>query len=471
MAQKQKTITNPVSIEGIGLHTGKKCKLTFKPAAVNAGISFVRTDLEGRPQIPALIDFIKEDHTTSSLRGTNLEKDGADVYTVEHIMAALAGMQIDNCIVELNAPEPPIMDGSAIEFVRILKAADIVEQEEDRRYVIIEQNLNFKKEKQETEIVVLPSEEFRITVMVDYKNPALGSQHTGMFDLVEEFEQDFAPARTFCFLNEIEYLHAQGLIKGGSMHNALCIVDDDLPQERLDKIKDMLNLEGDVFVGENGIINNIELRYPNEPSRHKALDLLGDLYLVGAPIKGHILAARPGHQSNIEVSKLIREVYKNQMVKEKFQGRLEQNLVFDIHAIKKILPHRYPFLLVDKVTEFENGKRIVAIKNVTANEELFNGHFPEKPVFPGVLICEAMAQTGGIMFLNLVDDPDSKLVFFMSMNNVKFRKPVGPGDQMIMELTLVKQRRNTCLMRGETRVDGEIVCEGEFMAAIVDKEG
>lgn len=470
MTPKQKTITNPVSIEGIGLHTGNKCKLTFKPAGIDEGISFVRADLDGAPVIPALIDYIKEDHTTSSLRGTNLEKDGADVYTVEHVMAALAGMQIDNCVVELNAPEPPIMDGSAIEFVRILKAADIVQQDADRRYVHIEQNLNFKKEKQDTEIVVLPSEDFRITVMVDYKNPALGSQHTGMFDLVEEFENEFAAARTFCFLNEIEYLHSQGLIKGGSLDNALCIVDDDLPQERLDKIRDMLNIEEDVFVGDNGIINNIQLRFQNEPCRHKALDLLGDLYLVGAPIKGHILAARPGHQSNIEIAKELREVYKNQRIKEKYQGKLEPNLVFDVNAIKKILPHRYPFLLVDKITEYEAGKRIVGVKNVTANEELFNGHFPEKPVFPGVLICEAMAQTGGIMFLNMTEDPDEKLVFFMSMNNVKFRKPVGPGDQMIMELVLLKQRRNTSHMKGITRVDGEIVCEGEFMAAVVDKD-
>lgn len=470
MTIKQKSISNPVSIEGIGLHTGNPCKLTFRGAEENTGIIFIRSDLDGQPQIPALIDYIKEDNTTSSLRGTNLEKDNAVVYTVEHVMAALAGMQIDNCYVEINAPEPPIMDGSAIEFVRILKAADIIEQNAERNYVHIDENLNFKNDKQDTEIVVLPSEQYRITVMVDYKNPALGSQHTGMFDLVDEFENEFAPARTFCFLKEIEFLHSQGLIKGGSLDNALCIVDADLAQSELDKIKDMLNIEKKVFVGKNGIINNIQLRYPNEPCRHKALDLLGDLYLVGAPIKGHILAARPGHQSNISITKEIREIYKNQKIKQKYQGKLEKDLVFDINAIKKILPHRYPFLLVDKITEFDAGKRIVGIKNVTVNEELFNGHFPEKPVFPGVLICEAMAQTGGIMFLNLVEDPDNKLVFFMSMNNVKFRKTVGPGDQMHMELTLIKQRRNTCQMKGITRVNGEIVCEGEFMAAIVDKE-
>ena len=469
MAAKQRTITNPVSIEGIGLHTGQLSKLTFKTAPINTGIIFIRTDIDGSPEIPALIDYIKEDHTTSSLRGTNLELNGNTVYTVEHVMAALAGMQIDNCYVELNASEPPISDGSAIEFVKILKAADIIEQDAEKKYVIIEENMNFKDDVKDTEIVVLPSEQFRITVMVDYKNPALGSQHTGMFDLVEEFQKEFAPARTFCFLNEIKYLYSQGLIKGGSLNNALCIVDKDMEQSELDEIKSMLKIDDKVFIGDNGIINNIELRYPNEPSRHKALDLLGDLYLVGAPIKGHILAARPGHQSNIDITKQIREIFKNQKIKEKYQGKLEKNLVFDINAIKKILPHRYPILLVDKVLEYEAGKRIVSLKNVTVNEDVFNGHFPERPVFPGVLICEAMAQTGGIMFLNMIDNPEEKLVFFMSMTNVKFRKPVVPGDQMIMEIDLIKQRRNTCQIKGVTKVDGEVVCEGEFMAAIVDK--
>jgi UDP-3-O-[3-hydroxymyristoyl] N-acetylglucosamine deacetylase/3-hydroxyacyl-[acyl-carrier-protein] dehydratase len=472
MAEKkvfQKSIAKDVSIEGIGLHTGKVCKMTLRPAPENSGINFIRTDLGDRVMIPALIDYIKEDHTTSSLRGTNLEKDGANVYTVEHILSALAGMQIDNCYIELNASEPPIMDGSAIEFVKIIKEATIVEQTAERKYCIIKTHYDYKNEKQDTELVVLPSDDFRITVMIDYKNPALGSQHTGMFDLVEEYEREFAPARTFCFLNEIKYLHSQGLIKGGSLDTALCIVDKDLTKTELNEIKSILNLSEEVFIGENGIINNIPLRFKNEPCRHKALDLLGDLYLVGAPIKGHILAARPGHQSNIVIAKYIREIYKNQLIQEKYQGKGASNVIFDVEAIRKILPHRYPFLLVDKILEYDAGKRIVGIKNVTANEPMFTGHFPEKMVFPGVLICEALAQTGGIMFLNMIENPEEKLVFFMSMNNVKFRKPVVPGDQLVLEVTMIKQRRNTCQIQAYAKVDGQVVCEGEFMAAIVDK--
>jgi len=246
-------------------------------------------------------------------------------------------------------------------------------------------------------------------------------------------------------------------------------VNESMSQDELNELKSILGIDEDIFIGENGIINNLEMRFPNEPCRHKALDLLGDLYLVGAPIKGHVLAARPGHQSNIEIAKKIREVYKNQLIQEKYKSE-KKDVIFDVNAIKRILPHRYPFLLVDKITEFESGKRIVGVKNVTSNEELFNGHFPSKPVFPGVLICEAMAQTGGIMFLNMIDNPDEKLVYFMSMNNVKFRKPVGPGDQLVMEIVMLRQRRMNCTIKGTAYVDGEVVCEGEFMAAIVDKE-
>ncbi|MCB0278555.1 MAG: bifunctional UDP-3-O-[3-hydroxymyristoyl] N-acetylglucosamine deacetylase/3-hydroxyacyl-ACP dehydratase [Calditrichaeota bacterium] len=469
MAKQQSTILQEVSLSGIGLHTGKQCQLTFKPAPENTGIIFVRTDIEGRPEVPALIDYIKEDHTTSSLRGTNIEKDGVTIYTVEHVMASLAGLQIDNCYVELNESEPPIMDGSGIEFVKVLKKAGIIEQNALRKYAVIKDYFNFKNDDQDTEIVVLPSNEFRITVMIDYKNPALGSQHTGMFDMVEEFEKEFAPARTFCFLNEVEYLYSQGLIKGGSTENAIVIADKNMTKEQLKKLGEMLNVKEELFIGDNGMINGIKLRFPNEPCRHKAFDLLGDLYLIGAPIKGHILAARPGHQSNIVIAKKIREIYKNQLIQEKYQGGATKDLIFDVNAIKRILPHRYPLLLVDKIIEYEAGKRIVGVKNVSANEQIFNGHFPDKPIFPGVLICEAMAQTGGIMFLNMIENPEEKLVYFMSMNNVKFRQPVIPGDQVIMEVEMIKQRRNTSQIKGTARVDGNLVCEGEFVAVTVDR--
>jgi len=337
-------------------------------------------------------------------------------------------------------------------------------------YVIIEEPLSFRDDARGIQLVALPTDDYRLTVMIDYKNPALGSQHTGLFSMEKEFVTEFAPARTFCFLHEIETLLDQGLIKGGDIDTAIVIVDRELSDAELKNLKVKLGIKAEVNLGATGILNDKPLRFKNEPCRHKLLDLMGDLALVGVPIKAQILAARPGHQSNIEFARMIRNIYKKQKLTNKYRDVAKKGVIFDVNAIRKILPHRYPFLLVDSVVEFEPGNRIVALKNVSGNEEFFNGHFPERPVMPGVLIVEAMAQAGGILFLKDGDEVDDKLVFFMGMDNVKFRKPVVPGDQLVMELTMMKSRSSTFKMEGKAFVRGELVCQAEMMAAVVDKQ-
>ncbi len=471
MVENQQTIKSTVSFTGIGLHTGKRSTITFKPAPENYGIVFSRTDIPGNIEVPALVDYVVQDNSIDSLRGTNLQKDGAMIYTVEHVLAAVAGLQIDNLRVELTAAEPPVGDGSAMPYVEALLEAGILEQEAAKDFLVIEDTLDFQNEKQGVDMVALPLDDLRITVMIDFQNPALGSQHSGLFALHKEFVDQFAPARTFCFLHEVELLIEQGLIKGGRLDNAVVICDKELHEINEQRIIDTLKVDGKVFVGENGILNNRELRFKNEPARHKLLDLLGDLFLVGAPIKGQILAARPGHQSNIEFARHLRDYYKKQQLTRKYQDVSRKGVVFDYTAIQRILPHRYPFLLVDRIVEFEPGKRIVGIKSVTGNEQFFQGHFPGHPVMPGVLIVEAMAQTGGIMLLDGADNMDNKLVYFMSMDKVRFRKPVFPGCQLVFELELTRKRPTSCKMVGKAYVDGEVVTEAEMMAAIVDGNG
>ncbi|HHE55861.1 MAG TPA: bifunctional UDP-3-O-[3-hydroxymyristoyl] N-acetylglucosamine deacetylase/3-hydroxyacyl-ACP dehydratase [Caldithrix abyssi] len=468
MTKKQRTIKNPVSIQGRGIHTGNNTKITFKPAPVNYGRVFVRIDLEDKPEIPALVEYVVQNDEIDSSRGTTLQKDDVQVHTVEHVLAALVGLEIDNVIIELNANEPPIVDGSAMPYVNKLLEAGIEEQEADKEYLIIEEPVNYKNERRGVEFVALPTDDYRITLMIDYKDPALGSQHTGLFSLEEEFITEFAPARTFCFLNEIEALADQGLIKGGDLDSAVVIVDRPLDQKEIERLKKKLGIDDDVELGRSGILNDKMLRFPNEPARHKLLDMIGDLALTGVNIKSQILAARPGHQSNIEFARILRNIYKKQKLTRKFQDISKKGVVFDINAIKKILPHRYPFLLVDSIIELEPEKRAVGVKNVTVNEPFFQGHFPQKPVMPGVLIVEAMAQVGGILLLNDRVDVENKLVFFMGIDNVRFRKVVQPGDQLVMELEMLKNRRTTFKMAGKAYVRGELVCEAEMMAAVVD---
>lgn len=468
MLEKQRTIREPVTISGVGLHTGNKSNMTFKPAPEDYGIRFVRIDMEGRPEIPADID-----HVIDISRGTTIAKDGAEVHTVEHVLASIVGCEIDNIAVELDSNEPPVMDGSAMHYVEALKRAGAIDQEAKRDYLVIADLVHYHDEKNNVDIVGLPlKDDFRVSVMIDFNNPALGVQHTGLFDLQKEFETEFAPSRTFCFLSEIEYLRNQGLIKGGDLDNAIVIVDKEASPEELDGIKKKLGIEGSVILGSTGILDNRQLRYKNEPARHKLLDLIGDLALIGAPVKGQILAARPGHRSNVEFTKMLRKLYLQQKIETKFQVMKSENCVFDIEAIMEIMPHRYPFLLVDKVIDIEINHRIVGIKNVTYNEPFFNGHFPTRRVMPGVLIVEAMAQCGFILLLNTIENPEKKMAYFAAIEKVKFRKPVVPGDQLVFEMFLLSYKRGICKIAGKAYknfLGGELACEGEFMAAVVDR--
>lgn len=468
MLEKQQTIKTEVTLSGVGLHTGNKSNMTFKPAPENYGVKFKRIDMPNSPEIPADID-----HVIDISRGTTIALDGAEVHTVEHVLASIMGCEIDNIIVELDSNEPPIMDGSAKDYVETLKKAGIIAQEAKRDYLVIEDTVHYQDEKNNVDIVALPlKDDFRISVMIDYNNPALGVQHTGLFNLENEFEKEFAPSRTFCFLSEVEYLREQGLIKGGDLNNAIVIVDKDASEEELSNIEKKLGIEESIILGSNGIINNKTLRFKNEPARHKLLDLIGDLALIGAPIKGQILAARPGHKSNVEFTKMLRKLYLQKKIEKQFQVMKSKDCVFDIEAILEIMPHRYPFLLVDRIIEMEGNKRIVGIKNVTYNEPFFNGHFPNRRVMPGVLIVEAMAQCGFILLLNALDDPQSKMAYFASIEKVKFRKPVTPGDQLVFEMFLLSYKRGICKIAGKAYknyIGGELACEGEFMAAIIDK--
>jgi UDP-3-O-[3-hydroxymyristoyl] N-acetylglucosamine deacetylase/3-hydroxyacyl-[acyl-carrier-protein] dehydratase len=464
MLVQQHTIKEPVSLSGVGLHTGSIATMTFRPAPENTGIRFRRIDMGGTPEIPADVD-----HVVDISRGTTIGIGDARVHTVEHVMAALVGLQIDNVLIDIDANEPPIGDGSAKPYVEALLTAGVEKQSAPKDYLIIDQTVTYHNEDKKVDIVALPLDDYRLTVMVDYFNPALGSQHTGLFNLEKEFVTEFAPCRTFCFLHEVEMLHNQGLIKGGNLDNAIVIVDRDLNDEEIGRITTKLGIKGSVILGNNGVLNNKSLHFKNEPARHKLLDLMGDLALIGVPLKAQILAARPGHASNIEFARLIRKLYQQKKLVRKYQHERKEGVVFDINAIKKILPHRYPFLLIDKITDFKIDESVVGVKNVTANEPFFEGHFPGQPVMPGVLIIEAMAQTGGIMLLNGVENPGDKLVFFMSINNAKFRKPVVPGDQLVFDLKMVNRKSKICTMSGKAYVDGQLVAEADLMASIIDR--
>lgn len=464
MLELQRTISKPISISGIGLHTGTECTMTFKPAPINSGIKFVRVDLGGNPEIPAIADNVVD-----VSRGTTIGIGEAKVHTVEHVLAAIAGLKIDNISVELDGIEPPVIDGSAMPYVKALQEAGIEEQDAPKDYLIIEETVAYSDESRQVDIVALPLDKYRLTVMVDYQNPALGSQHTGLFDMDKEFVNEFASARTFCFLSEVEALADQGLIKGGDLDNAVVIVDHKLNKNELDDLGKRIGLKQKFALGDDGILNNKKLRYRNEPVRHKLLDLIGDLALIGVPIKAQILAARPGHKANVEFAKQIRKLYQQKKLVKKFQFVKKEGVVFDINAIERILPHRYPFLLVDKIIHLEIEKKVIGVKSVTYNEPFFQGHFPGQPVMPGVLIIESMAQTGGILLLNSLPDFKEKLVYFMQINNAKFRKTVVPGDQLFIEVELLQKKSKIFTMAGKVFVNDVLVAEADFMAGIVDR--
>ncbi len=464
MLVHQQTIKKPVSISGVGLHTGVSTTMTIKPAPVDFGIRFRRVDLPGAPELPALVD-----HVVEVKRGTTLRIGETRVHTVEHVLAAIVGSQVDNIIIEIDNIEPPICDGSAKPFVDALHKAGFETQDAPKDYLVIDQPVRYTDEKNRVDIVALPTDDYRLTVMIDYQNPVLGSQHTGLFNLEKEFIQEFSSARTFCFLHEVEALHEEGLIKGGNLDNAIVIVDQDLPDERVQRITKKLGIEEAVVLGKNGILNNKELRYKNEPARHKLLDLMGDLALIGVPLKAQILAARPGHASNVEFAKKIRKLYQQKKLVKRFQFDKKEGVVFDINTLLKVIPHRYPFLLVDKIIDFKLDEKIVGIKNVTINEPFFQGHFPGRPIMPGVLIIEAMAQASSVLVLNGIENPDGKLAFFTSINNAKFRRPVVPGDQLVLEVVLQARRTKMAMLHAEAFVNGELVAEADFGTAFVDR--
>ncbi|MFQ5630613.1 MAG: bifunctional UDP-3-O-[3-hydroxymyristoyl] N-acetylglucosamine deacetylase/3-hydroxyacyl-ACP dehydratase [bacterium] len=465
MLDQQRTIKKSISVAGVGLHTGNLSTLTFIPAPPNTGIWFQRVDLEGQPKLKAEITNVID-----ISRGTTIGNKTFRIHTVEHVMAALAGKMVDNIIIQVDANEPPVMDGSAMPFVEALNAAGFEEQDSPRDYFVLEKTLAYSDDKNGIDIVAFPSDELRLTFMIDYQHPVLGKNYTSMYSLQDEFEKEFASSRTFCFLSEVETLVEQGLIKGGNLGNALVIVDRHLEKSELNHLKQLFGFDEDIELGTEGYLNKTSLRFPNEPVRHKTLDLIGDLALLGVPLKAHIIAARSGHAANVELVKVIRKEYEKQQISSRFQGAEGSSDSFlDSQALLKILPHRYPFLLVDKIVDLVPRERVVGIKNVTINEPFFAGHFPGHPIMPGVLILEAMAQVGGTLLLNTTDNPENKLVYFTGLDKVKFRKPVRPGDQIRFELEMVNYRRTICRMVGKAYVEGDVVTEGELTAAIVER--
>ncbi len=458
----QHTLKSQVTISGVGLHTGAHVNMTLKPAIAGFGIKFQRIDLPDQPVVKADCDYVVD-----TARGTTLEHNGAKVSTVEHLLAALVGGGVDNVLVELNGPEIPIMDGSSQPFIDIIEEIGIQSQDAKKIYYSIDTNISYYDDVKKVEMVALPSVDYRITALIDFNSQVLGTQHANLKHM-DDFKKEIAPCRTFCFLHELEYLVANNLIKGGDINNAIVVVDRAVTEEELERLAKVFNREKISVAQREGILNNISLRFPNEPARHKLLDIVGDLALIGYPIKAHIIANRPGHASNVEFAKKIKSyIKKNKHVKDIPIYDPNQPAVFDINRIARTLPHRYPFLMVDKIIELSDNM-VVGIKNVTFNEFFFQGHFPNNPVMPGVLQIEALSQVGGMLALNTVPDPENYDTYFLKIDNCKFKQKVMPGDTLIMKMELLSPiRRGIVEMRGTIFIGNKVAAEADLIAQII----
>nr|WP_309759929.1 bifunctional UDP-3-O-[3-hydroxymyristoyl] N-acetylglucosamine deacetylase/3-hydroxyacyl-ACP dehydratase [Flavobacterium sp.] len=460
---KQKTIKTEISLTGVGLHTGKEVKMTFKPAPVNNGFTFVRVDLEGQPIIEADANYV-----VNTQRGTNLEKLGVKIQTPEHVLAALIGCDLDNVIVELNASELPIMDGSSKYFVEALEKAEIEEQNAKRNIYVVKEVISFTDEASGSEILVMPNDHYSVTAMVDFGTKILGTQNATMKS-ISDFKTEISESRTFSFLHELESLLENGLIKGGDLNNAIVYVDKEISAATMESLKVAFGKD-EITVKPNGILDNLTLHYPNEAARHKLLDVVGDLALIGTRIQGKVIANKPGHFVNTQFAKKMAKIIKIEQRNYVPVYDLHLEPLMDIHKIMAVLPHRPPFLLIDRIIEMSES-HVVGMKNVTMNENFFVGHFPEAPVMPGVLIVEAMAQTGGILVLSTVPDPENYLTYFMKIDNVKFKHKVLPGDTLIFKCDLITPiRRGICHMQANAYANGKLVAEAELMAQIAKKQ-
>jgi len=456
----QHTIQKEVSISGIGLHTGKPVEMTFKPAPVNHGIRFKRVDLEGQPIIKADADYVTEVE-----RGTTLERNKVKISTVEHALAALVGLEIDNVLIELNNQEVPIMDGSSEPFVNALLEATPLKQDAQKQYFTITENIRFYDEEKDAEIMILPAEDYQVTVMIDFNSPVLGKQHATLQQL-KDFKEEIASARTFCFLHELEFLLKNNLIKGGDLSNAIVVVDRTVNEEELNHLATLFNRPS-VSVREEGYLSNVELRHKNEPARHKLLDVVGDLALIGTPIKGRIIATKPGHATNVafaqKIKKYIKE-HKHLIGAPVYDPNVAP--LYNIEQIRELLPHRSPFLLIDKIMEL-NETTVIGVKSVTYNEPFFRGHFPHQAVMPGVLILEAMAQTGGILVLSQIPDPENYITYFLKISEARFRNMVVPGDTLVFKMELLAPiRRGLCEMKAIAYVGKKIAAEALMTAQV-----